>query len=389
MFESYPNIRYSLTTDGKTLTDFLLTDITVRAHLMPSDEQLQVYEVQPGEFPDMVSYKMYGTPNYHWTVMMVNNIFDPFSEWVMDDITLYEYVKEKYDVVHTVDQASGVDTTNNRLYIPGHKFKVNDKVTLVSSELMPEGLSQNTDYYISYPDTDYVYLTPVLNNTPMVVTASTNTDIITTASTNHLFYDGLKGKFLTSGVLPAPLQLGVPYYVKVINDEQFYVATTPAGDKINLTTSGTGVLQFRLDPIEIESAGFGTLTITCSKVDEPHSFVDPYGNVTSSSLMLNNGWSADYATREDFKNALTEIINNQPSRYSFTSATNKQVTKNEDGTISVVELPTEIANMSEQITTMTNYDYESRLNDQKKRIYVIKPQYINDFVNRFNQLVSQ
>jgi len=39
------------------------------------------YELVGGETPDLVSYKVYGTPDYWWVILLFNDIFDPFNDW--------------------------------------------------------------------------------------------------------------------------------------------------------------------------------------------------------------------------------------------------------------------------------------------------------------------
>jgi hypothetical protein len=61
------------------------------------------YKIQEGETPDMLSYKFYETPDYHWIILMFNDIVDPYGQWPMNHEDLGRYVESKYgkDNVYT------------------------------------------------------------------------------------------------------------------------------------------------------------------------------------------------------------------------------------------------------------------------------------------------
>jgi hypothetical protein len=56
----------------------------------------QRYIVQDGESPESVSEKIYKTPKYYWTILLVNNIVNPMTEWLMESSMLEEFVIAKY-----------------------------------------------------------------------------------------------------------------------------------------------------------------------------------------------------------------------------------------------------------------------------------------------------
>lgn len=54
------------------------------------------YTVEEGETPEMVSYKFYGTPFYHWIILMMNNITNPREEWPLDSNQLERKISVMY-----------------------------------------------------------------------------------------------------------------------------------------------------------------------------------------------------------------------------------------------------------------------------------------------------
>ena len=46
------------------------------------------------------------------------------------------------------------------------------------------------------------------------------------------------------------------------------------------------------------------------------------------------------------------------------------------------------SSLGASITSVSNYDYEDAINEGKRRIKLIKPQFINEFVNNFTGLLN-
>ena len=59
-------------------------------------ESFDHYTIGEGETPDMVSYKFYKDPGFHWMILMFNNIVDPYGQWPMSHPDLYTYTVNKY-----------------------------------------------------------------------------------------------------------------------------------------------------------------------------------------------------------------------------------------------------------------------------------------------------
>jgi hypothetical protein len=94
-FRYFPKINYN--TDGlprnvvNISTAFLLKRIKIDNTFV-----YQRYILHDGELPESVSDKLYKTPKYYWTILLVNNIIDPMTEWYMDSSTLEKFVEAKY-----------------------------------------------------------------------------------------------------------------------------------------------------------------------------------------------------------------------------------------------------------------------------------------------------
>ena len=63
----------------------------------------------------MVAHEYYGDPEYHWVIMLVNNITDRYHQWPMNNRQFLAHIAARYDNVdathhYEIYQVSG-DTT--------------------------------------------------------------------------------------------------------------------------------------------------------------------------------------------------------------------------------------------------------------------------------------
>lgn len=96
-FKQFPIINYSL--DG-AVTSFQVTDFfrRIRADKGNVETSLAYYEYQirDGETPDNLAANIYGNSEYHWVLLIINEIIDPRWDWPMMGNTLLQYVETKY-----------------------------------------------------------------------------------------------------------------------------------------------------------------------------------------------------------------------------------------------------------------------------------------------------
>jgi|LWDU01.1.fsa_nt_gi hypothetical protein len=52
--------------------------------------------------PESVSYALYGTTDYWWIICAINNVIDPFYDWVMLETEVFEYAKKVYDDINGI-----------------------------------------------------------------------------------------------------------------------------------------------------------------------------------------------------------------------------------------------------------------------------------------------
>lgn len=91
-FEAFPKI---------TIYDkYLITDITRRMYIQDKFKNkigiFDEYIVKDGDTPESIAWKFYGNPNYHWVILLMNDIIDPFYDFPLSDNELSKFVTDTY-----------------------------------------------------------------------------------------------------------------------------------------------------------------------------------------------------------------------------------------------------------------------------------------------------
>ena len=111
--DNFPIIPYDSVGDYKfkDVTN-LLRRVALRARVRTNVLLYDTYDVKSGETPESLSHRLYGDSEYHWIIMLVNDITDRYHDWPMSEAQFSQYLKDKYsnpDAVHhyEISQESG------------------------------------------------------------------------------------------------------------------------------------------------------------------------------------------------------------------------------------------------------------------------------------------
>ena len=129
-FRSFEKGYYDLKGNGneKLVTD-LMTRVKVREKIVDEASLYDKYEVPSGERPEDTAFKHFGSSQYHWIVLLTNNITDAYYDWPMSEQTFETFIRDKYsnpDGIHhyEVTTSSG-KTTGDGPDDYSHKIEVN------------------------------------------------------------------------------------------------------------------------------------------------------------------------------------------------------------------------------------------------------------------------
>jgi hypothetical protein len=98
-FSNFPKIVYDFDLSGGT--DYrIITDITqnvrLRKQILENISLYDYYDIEEGETPEIISEKIYGTPYYHWVIMLVNQRYDYIEDFPLSSLELEAFIKRKY-----------------------------------------------------------------------------------------------------------------------------------------------------------------------------------------------------------------------------------------------------------------------------------------------------
>jgi len=112
-FDQFPVIFYDAVgnTDPKIVTH-LLKRVAVNSKARATTALYDTYDVKNGETPESIAHKYYGDAEYHWIILLVNNITDRYHQWPMNTRQFLAHLAERYDNVdgvhhYEINQVSG------------------------------------------------------------------------------------------------------------------------------------------------------------------------------------------------------------------------------------------------------------------------------------------
>ena len=133
-FSSFQLLLYDMKGDQKAkLVTNIIKRVKVREKILDASSLYQKYFVQQGERPEDVADRHFGKSEYHWIILVTNNITDAYYGGPMGYAEFETFIKDKYtnpDGVHhyEVTQSSG-KTTGSGPDDYSHKIEVNSDAT--------------------------------------------------------------------------------------------------------------------------------------------------------------------------------------------------------------------------------------------------------------------
>ena len=139
-FSRFPLTVYDIKGDGvyKLLPD-ILRRVKLRSGIKAGAFIFTEYDVRDGEKPEDVAVKWFGDPEYHWVILMTNNITDRYYQWPMTQPQFQNFIEDKYGIA-SIDSIHHYEITKSsgRLTAQGptdysHLVEVNSDTDNASS----------------------------------------------------------------------------------------------------------------------------------------------------------------------------------------------------------------------------------------------------------------
>jgi hypothetical protein len=154
-FDKFPKILYEYYIKNKSQFR-VVTDITrnlrVLQEVLNNVTLYDEYDMQDGETPEIVADKFYGSSEYHWVVMLVNQRYDYIDDFVLPTFEFEKYIDTKYgftEVFWNAADISALDTDNDTFNYTAHPFNTGDRVIYDMGSGSPiGGLTNGLGYFV-------------------------------------------------------------------------------------------------------------------------------------------------------------------------------------------------------------------------------------------------
>ena len=115
-FESFPSkqVTYTIKTDSTPIVA-TIQDLTTSVGMVITPTDLNImcfkYTIKNSDLPQTLSQQFYNSPEFDWTILYINGIFNLNTDWPLKELQLREFVSDKYGV-------SNIDAANCYLKVP-------------------------------------------------------------------------------------------------------------------------------------------------------------------------------------------------------------------------------------------------------------------------------
>lgn len=191
-FRGFPKTAYTFNFKDNSLVAVtnIFSRFKVRSAVLSNTLAFYKYQVQDGETPETISYKMYGDPNYHWLICMANDVIDGQFSLPLTNFSLEKNIIKKY----------GYTSINQALSATHHNEKVVHKLYTQSDGFSTETTEKSEVSLQQYDFTSNTLITKTVNipevdtvtlraNTADNASAVTGTLTITTTYRTVNVYD--------------------------------------------------------------------------------------------------------------------------------------------------------------------------------------------------------
>lgn len=97
-FSAFTDRWMKIDSDEYVLMNNIFNAVAVPQEAKDNVGSYVMYDIEPGETPDMISRKAYGTSDYWWVIMLFNDIYDMDRHWYIDpQVIRKKMIESEYD----------------------------------------------------------------------------------------------------------------------------------------------------------------------------------------------------------------------------------------------------------------------------------------------------
>lgn len=91
-----------------------------------------VYRVTDGETAEIISDNVYGNTKFHWVILLLNRVINPYYDWPLSSQELSSYISNKYNPVNDIHHF----VYENREIYPNESIKINNIALILDGDIL-------------------------------------------------------------------------------------------------------------------------------------------------------------------------------------------------------------------------------------------------------------
>lgn len=428
---------------GDENTDTAVIDIyrhvDINEKLIDDITTYRFYDILDGERPDTVSTKLYTTPDFHWSFFIINeHLKDGLNAWPQSYSEFESFIERKYDEYSVLefwpwyipnnlvneDLAEGIITRNSfgSLDLESGKYKLIDSTTDHGTNIITYDTKRLQIWVKDIPNMEYV---------------------ANGYKSYYLDYDYAdeeeKEEWLSNEILPWVEETNYPLYLEIVNDptindddmdpwirgsitptdEIVFDRDSSPSDDTYITGSIVEADKFINDvysplteyfgdvfEVIVEPPRFtytfpiplGAPSDVCRAADEPiiyewfYSSVTEFPNISLLDILYDRLKDIKFETDKSWwksQNApFTYFDVNDQDLNAYSHYGDYIVSDPDEVDVYPLDYITDVI-AEKNNWYRTYYQEESNINDSKKRIRILRPSDINEFADRYKELLNE
>jgi len=353
-FKELPNIQYtanfpdqSFNTDTVDVKN-LFRRARLREDIANAVTAFNYYQIKDGERPDALAKKLYNDEELDWVILITNNITDITEQWPLDNNTLYKHLIDKYgseEALSELNHFVSLETREeyNRLLIQGD-LGIDDAVVKPDPFKTVEDANQ-------YTITSF----PIINETDVSVNLNQYVSVFSSQETK--LFD---------------------HSVTDINVSKKNVGISTSKLYINGRNSTEIPITINNDLTKWASSWGGSLTVSLRDQNINVSVGDTVGTVNAQIP------SYLYSISKSGGNPTFSF--NPSTTYPFPGVTVSFATQTFG--IDFLNSSNVVERKLDRFKEISNYEYEVQLNEKKRQILILKPEYLSVFVSDLRNIMK-
>lgn len=330
-FSYIPTVEYDVDSSGVQLLAInILKRIKVKAAAISDGSVFYNYQYQDGDTPEIIADKYYGYAQYHWVVMLMNNAAHYVYDFPLNSDNFDKYIKDKYG---SIERAEGVTKT------------ISNRTLYANSGIYGEWQSEEQTNY-NDPNLISSGSIPKGNSTAIYVESSKNSDPFS--------------------------NIGVGDVVRIFVPEGWYDLTSNNSTKLSYTQPAKVIAKsVRRNVSDVSTKRKYYLNTNMnSNSYVSFTWIEPDANTAGETITIQTGI---HHFEMDVYDSTGE----------YQLANNVHISQNQYVNNSIGTSPFYTKRI------ISNHTFEIDQNEKKRNIFLLKKEYLNQFLEEFENITRR